>query len=70
MTLKSCGQAHVVKILSLCLKIKSEINQQNAELIELKLALKNAGIDYTMILKDYRAQKEMELKEWEGNSGY
>ena len=38
---------------------------QNSELIELKLALKNAGVDYMMILKDYRIQKEIELKEWE-----
>lgn len=42
-------------------------DQQNSELIELKLALKNAGIDYVMILKDYRAQKESELLEWEAS---
>ncbi len=39
--------------------------KQNSELIELKLALKNAGIDYLLVLKDYRTQKEMEIKEWE-----
>jgi DNA-binding phage protein len=39
--------------------------KQSSELIELKLALKNAGIDYILLLKDYRTQKEMEIKEWE-----
>ncbi len=39
--------------------------RQNSELIELKLALKNAGIDYMLVLKDYRTQMEMEIKEWE-----
>lgn len=45
--------------------IQERADEQNAELIELKLALKNAGIDYMMILKDYRTQKETELREWE-----
>lgn len=50
--------------------IQEKADTQNTELIELKLALKNAGIDYMMILKDYRTQKELELKEWEKGSGY
>ncbi|MBU2514053.1 hypothetical protein KJ966_22180 [bacterium] len=50
--------------------IQERAENQNAELIELKLALKNAGIDYQMLLKDYRTQKEIELKEWEESSKY
>jgi hypothetical protein len=50
--------------------IQERAEKQNAELIELKLALKNAGIDYMMILKDYRTQKELELKEWEESADY
>ena len=50
--------------------IQERADKQNAELIELKLALKNAGIDYMMILKDYRSQKELELKEWENPGSY
>ncbi len=50
--------------------IQERADKQNAELIELKLALKNAGIDYMMILKDYRSQKELELKEWENVGNY
>ncbi len=50
--------------------IQEQAGKQNAELIELKLALKNAGIDYVMILKDYRSQKELELKEWENTGSY
>lgn len=50
--------------------LQERAEKQNAELIELKLALKNAGIDYMMILKDYRTQKELELKEWEDAAKY
>ncbi len=50
--------------------IQEKADIQSAELMELKLALKNAGIDYQMILKDYRIQKELEIKEWEDNSDY
>ncbi len=50
--------------------IQERAEKQNAELIELKLALKNAGIDYMLILKDYRSQKELELKEWENPGNY
>lgn len=53
------------EILVLKQMIQQRAEPQNAELIELKLALKNAGIDYSMILKDYRTQKEIELGEWE-----
>lgn len=45
--------------------IQERGEQQNSELIELKLALKNAGIDYMLLLRDYRTQKETELMEWE-----
>lgn len=45
--------------------IRDKTYNSDAELIELKLALKNAGIDYLMILRDYRTQKEIELREWE-----
>jgi hypothetical protein len=53
------------EIMALKKIIQEQAEKQNAELIELKLALKNAGIDYLMILKDYRTQKEIELGEWE-----
>lgn len=56
------------EIQALKLLIKEKVEKQNSELIELKLALKNAGIDYMMLLKDYRTQKEIELKEWEGTA--
>lgn len=45
--------------------VRERVENRNAELIELKLALKNAGIDYQMILNDYRTQRQIELKEWE-----
>ena len=50
--------------------IKEHKIKKNSEIIELKMALKNAGIDYMMILKDYRSQKELELKEWEESVKY
>ncbi len=57
-----------VQILKNMIQERADI--QNAELIELKLALKNSGIDYQMLLRDYRTQREMELKEWEEQSKY
>ncbi len=59
------GKFENEEILALKKIAREHKENQNSALIELKLALKNAGIDYMMILKDYRAQKEMELLEWE-----
>lgn len=53
------------EIQALKILLGERAEKRNPELIELKLALKNAGIDYMMLLKDYRTQKEVELKEWE-----
>lgn len=53
------------EVLTLKRVISDYEEKQNSELIELKLALKNAGIDYMLVLKDYRTQKELEIREWE-----